>query len=147
MNHYVQQAENFHDEMTILSMKASDDFLSQTRIRLPASSLYLPAKYVLLLQFFYGLKKPAGPKKDILLCLLIRKRKESTCLLFFNFHPEKCQSKSTLLKKTIQKLIYVTLFFHFRNCFFEKCICGRYQMNHISSDQLDYRIAKSFFLV
>ena len=98
-------------------------------------------------KFFYGLKKPAGPKKDILLCLLIRKRKESTCLLFFNFHPEKCQSKSTLLKKTIQKLIYVTLFFHFRNCFFEKCICGRYQMNHISSDQLDYRIAKSFFLV
>ena len=37
MNHYVQQAENFHDEMTILSQKASDDFLSQTRI--------LPAKY------------------------------------------------------------------------------------------------------
>ena len=67
MNHYVQQAENFHDEMTILSMKASDDFLSQTRIRLPASSL--PVKYVLLLQFFYGLKKNLhySTKKDVLM--------------------------------------------------------------------------------
>ena len=76
MNHYVQQAENFHDEMTILSMKASDDFLSQTRIRLPASSLYLPAKYVLLLQIFLWFKKTCRAKKDVLLCLLIRKRKE-----------------------------------------------------------------------
>ena len=85
MNHYVQQAENFHDEMTILSMKASDDFLSQTRIRLPASSLYLPAKYVLLLQFFYGLKKPAGQKKMSYCVFWSEKEKNQLVFCFSTF--------------------------------------------------------------
>ena len=87
MNHYVQQAENFHDEMTILSMKASDDFLSQTRIRLPASSLYLPAKYVLLLQFFYGLKKPVGPKKRYLIVSSDQKKKRINMSFVFQVSP------------------------------------------------------------
>ena len=58
--------------------------------------------------------------------------------MFFKFHPKKCQSKLMLPKKT-------NFFFSSDTFFLEKYICIRYQMLHISSDQLDYRIAKSFF--
>ena len=104
----------------------------------PPSQLPLPpCEICIITSIFLWFKKTCRAKKDVLLCFLIRKRKESTCLLFFN-HPEKCQSKSKLLKKT-------NFFFSSDTFFLEKYICIRYQMHHISSDQLDYRIAKSFF--
>ena len=120
MNHYVQQAENFHDEMTILSMKASDDFLSQTRIRLPASSLYLPAKYVLLLQFFYGLKKPVGQKKRYLIVSSDQKKKRINLSFVFQLSPWKVSKQINVTEKDNSKIDICYTFFPFQKLFFWK---------------------------